>query len=81
MGIGRGENTSRLEPGTNIRKVCKDGISISHERIYQYIHADKRVGGTLWTHLHGHLKYSSVINLLHLQVESKGQLLLMVIEN
>ena len=28
-----------------------EGIEISHERIYQYIYADKRAGGTLWTHL------------------------------
>ena len=29
----------------------KEGIVISHERIYQYIYADKRAGGILWTHL------------------------------
>jgi transposase, IS30 family len=29
----------------------KEGIAISHEHIYQYIYADKRAGGTLWTHL------------------------------
>ena len=28
-----------------------EGIAISHEHIYQYIYADKRAGGTLWTHL------------------------------
>lgn len=27
------------------------GISISHEHIYQYVYADKRAGGELWTHL------------------------------
>ena len=26
-------------------------ILISHERIYQYVYADKRSGGSLWTHL------------------------------
>ena len=26
-------------------------IHVSHERIYQYIYADKRVGGSLWQHL------------------------------
>ena len=29
----------------------KEGIAISHEHIYQYLYADKRAGGTLWTHL------------------------------
>jgi len=29
----------------------KEGIAISHEHIYQYIYANKRAGGTLWTHL------------------------------
>jgi IS30 family transposase len=28
-----------------------EGIAISHEHIYQYIYADKRAGGTLWTHV------------------------------
>ena len=32
-------------------RLKKEGIAISHERIYQYIYADKRVGGALWTHL------------------------------
>ena len=27
------------------------GLAISHEHIYQYIYADKRVGGDLWKHL------------------------------
>lgn len=27
------------------------GVAISHEHIYQYIYADKRVGGDLWKHL------------------------------
>lgn len=27
------------------------GVSISHEHIYQYVYADKRAGGELWTHL------------------------------
>lgn len=29
----------------------QEGIAISHEHIYLYIYADKRAGGTLWTHL------------------------------
>lgn len=29
----------------------EQGVSISHERIYQYIYADKRSGGDLYTHL------------------------------
>jgi IS30 family transposase len=32
-------------------RLQKEGIAISHEHIYQYIYADKRAGGTLWTHL------------------------------
>lgn len=32
-------------------RLKKEGIVISHEHIYQYIYADKRAGGTLWTHL------------------------------
>jgi len=28
-----------------------EGVAISHEHIYQYIYADKRVGGNLWSHL------------------------------
>ena len=32
-------------------------IFISHERIYQYVYADKRVGGTLWKHLRHPKKY------------------------
>ena len=32
-------------------RLKKEGITISHEHIYQHIYADKRVGGTLWTHL------------------------------
>ena len=35
----------------------KEGINISHERIYQHIWADKKAGGTLYKHLrHGHKK-------------------------
>ena len=33
------------------RRFGKEGIAISHEHIYQYVYADKRVGGNLWTHL------------------------------
>ena len=29
----------------------KAGLRISHEHIYQYVYADKRTGGSLWTHL------------------------------
>ncbi len=32
-------------------RLKKDEISISHERIYQYVYADKRTGGSLWKHL------------------------------
>jgi len=32
-------------------RLKKEGIAISHEHIYQYIYADKRSGGALWTHL------------------------------
>lgn len=32
-------------------RMQKAGIRISHEHIYQYVYADKRVGGSLWTHL------------------------------
>ena len=33
------------------------GISVSHERIYQHVYADKRAGGTLWKHLRHPKKY------------------------
>ena len=33
------------------------GLSISHERIYQYVYADKRAGGTLWKRLRRRKKY------------------------
>ena len=32
-------------------RLKKNGIFVSHERIYQYIYANKRAGGTLWKHL------------------------------
>ena len=32
-------------------RMQKAGLRISHEHIYQYVYADKRVGGSLWTHL------------------------------
>jgi len=32
-------------------RLKKEGLAISHEHIYQYIYADQRAGGTLWTHL------------------------------
>jgi len=33
------------------------GIMVSHESIYQYVYADKRIGGTLWKHLRRPKKY------------------------
>jgi IS30 family transposase len=58
---------TKISPETWVlveEKICEDwspeqisgrlkieGIAISHEHIYQYIYADKRAGGTLWTHL------------------------------
>ncbi len=33
------------------------GVSISHESIYQYVYADKRAGGMLWKHLRRPKKY------------------------
>jgi IS30 family transposase len=33
------------------RRFKEEGIAISHEHIYQYVYADKRVGGDLWKHL------------------------------
>ena len=32
-------------------RLKKNEINISHERIYQYVYADKRTGGILWKHL------------------------------
>ena len=37
-------------------RLKEDEVFISHECIYQYIYADKRVGGSLWTHLRRHEK-------------------------
>ena len=37
-------------------RLAREGISISHELIYQYVWADKRSGGTLYTHLRHHGK-------------------------
>jgi len=37
-------------------RLKEDEVFISHESIYQYIYADKRVGGSLWTHLRRHEK-------------------------
>lgn len=34
----------------------EEDIMVSHEHIYQYIYADKRVGGDLWKHLRCHKK-------------------------
>jgi len=34
----------------------EEGIAISHEHIYQFVYADKRVGGGLWKHLRCHKK-------------------------
>jgi len=38
-------------------RLKENGIRISHERIYQYVYADKRAGGTLWKHLRCPKKY------------------------
>ena len=38
-------------------KLKMSGISVSHERIYQYVYADKREGGILWKHLRHPKKY------------------------
>ena len=38
-------------PEQIVGRFKEEGIAISHEHIYQYIYADKRVGGDLWKHL------------------------------
>ena len=38
-------------------RLKKSGFSVSHERIYQYVYADKRAGGTLWKHFRHPKKY------------------------
>jgi len=38
-------------PEQIVGRFQEEGIAISHEHIYQYIYADKRVGGDLWKHL------------------------------
>ena len=38
-------------------RLKEDKIFVSHERIYQYVYADKRVGGALWKHLRHPKKY------------------------
>lgn len=38
-------------------RLKKNEMFVSHERIYQYVYADKRVGGSLWKHLRCHKKY------------------------
>ncbi|MHA1237041.1 MAG: IS30 family transposase [Candidatus Hodarchaeales archaeon] len=38
-------------------RLKENGIYISHERIYQYVYADKRAGGNLWKHLRCPKKY------------------------
>ena len=38
-------------------KLRASGIFLSHERIYQYVYADKRAGGSLWQHLRRPKKY------------------------
>ena len=38
-------------------KLKMSGIFVSHERIYQYVYADKRRGGILWKHLRHPKKY------------------------
>ncbi len=38
-------------------KLKKSGLFVSHERIYQYVYADKRAGGSLWKRLRHPKKY------------------------
>ena len=38
-------------------RLKQNEIFISHERIYHYIYADKKAGGTLWKHLRHPKKY------------------------
>ena len=38
-------------------RLKRSRIFVSHERIYQYVYADKRAGGTLWKHLRHQKKY------------------------
>ena len=38
-------------------RLKENGIYISHQRIYQYVYADKRAGGNLWKHLRCPKKY------------------------
>ena len=63
----RAKTTARISPSDRLRiedklgqdwspeqiagRFRKDGLLVSHERIYQHIYADKRTGGTLWQHL------------------------------
>jgi len=41
-------------PEQIVGRFKEEGIAISHEHIYQYVYADKRVGGDLWKHLRCH---------------------------
>jgi IS30 family transposase len=43
-------------------RMRKEGYSISHEWIYQYVYADKRSGGNLWKHLRCQKKRRKRIN-------------------
>lgn len=38
-------------------RLKREGVSISHESIYQYVYADKRASGMLWQHLRHPKKY------------------------
>lgn len=38
-------------------RLKRSNIFVSHERIYQYVYADKRAGGALWIHLRHPKKY------------------------
>jgi len=46
-----------LSPEQVSGRLKMSGIFVSHERIYQYIYADKRADGTLWKHLRHPKKY------------------------
>lgn len=67
--IGKGvweqvEEKLRLElsPEQIAGRMRKEGCTISHEWIYQYIYADKQAGGDLWKHLRCQKKRRRRIN-------------------
>ena len=51
-----------LSPEQIAGRMKKEGCSISHEWIYQYVYADKRAGGDLWKHLRCQKKRRKRIN-------------------